>query len=359
MFKWHGLLAVSLIVLSVSCQKDYDFSQPEVKVNLPSESVLHMISATADLPYEAPQTVEARNDLSIIDYFEFKPEFSVFLQAINRLPGLALVLDNPLIQVTVFAPENDAFNAFLSANGFASVDEVPLDVLNQLLSYHVLLGRMDIDWFKSYMGTLAYADCENGGRLDIYAEVIDPRNAVLNGFVNITRGNLFVGRSFVHVIDQVLPLPMLPDFITLDPNFSMLVDALVRVDLSTDFIIALLAEGPFTVFAPTNEAFQALLDTNPDWNSVSDIPADVLETVLSYHVVPDQNLALQALSAGRTMETLATDGMGNALTLSSSVTETSIQITGGSSTAIILDGIRAEIQSNNGVIHAIDTVLLP
>jgi len=363
MFKWHVLLMAGLIVLGVSCQKDYDVTQPKADVDLPSAEVLQMISATAELPFDAseqlPDAIETRNELSIIDYLEFKPEFSVLLQAINRLPGLALLLDNPLLQVTVFAPENDAFNAFLSANGFASVDEVPLPVLNQILSYHVLLGRMDIDWFKNYMATLGYADCEFGGRLDLYAEVIDPRNAVLNGTTNITRGNLFVGRSFVHVIDQVLPIPMIPDFVTLDPDFSILVEALIRPDLSTDFVVALLGEGPFTVFAPTNEAFVALLDSNPDWNSLDDIPTEVLETVLSYHVVPNDNLALHELSLGTTAETLATDADGNPLTLTSEVEGTSIQIVAGSSTATILDGIRAEIQSNNGVIHAIDTVLLP
>jgi uncharacterized surface protein with fasciclin (FAS1) repeats len=47
---------------------------------------------------------------------------------------------------------------------------------------------------------------------------------------------------------------------------------------------ALTGKGPFTVFAPTNAAFQALLDTDDNWNELADIPVATLESVLSYHV---------------------------------------------------------------------------
>lgn len=67
--------------------------------------------------------LEARNEqLNVYKYLTFKPELQVFLQAVDRIPGLSLLLKNQLLPVTVFAPINEAFVAFLAENGFASLE---------------------------------------------------------------------------------------------------------------------------------------------------------------------------------------------------------------------------------------------
>ena len=75
--------------------------------------------------------------------------------------------------------------------------------------------------------------------------------------------------------------PSAVDFAVDNADFSSLVAALTQADL----VSTLQGDGPFTIFAPNNAAFQALLDSNADWNALSDIPTDVLTSVLTYHVV--------------------------------------------------------------------------
>ena len=81
------------------------------------------------------------------------------------------------------------------------------------------------------------------------------------------------------------------DLASADSNLSILVQALQRADL----VSALQEDGALTVFAPTNEAFQALLDSKAAWNSLDDIPVETLKSVLLYHVLPiyapSQNLS--------------------------------------------------------------------
>ncbi|NJL75074.1 MAG: hypothetical protein HC892_08615 [Saprospiraceae bacterium] len=242
------------------------------------------------------QPLEARNEqLNVYRYLTFKPELRLFLQAVDKIPGLSLLLKNQLLPVTVFAPVNEAFIAFLAENGFASLDEVPLDVLSRVLSNHIILGKKDIEWLDEYMKTLAYADCNVRGRLSIYVDVIDPRNAIVNGDVNVIKGNQIVGAGFVHWVDKVIGLSTVLDFALNDPNFSILVEALTCPTLSTDFVGALSGDGPFTIFAPTNQAFQNLFAAL-GVTSVCEIPAETLETVLKYHVKPGASIVASMLA---------------------------------------------------------------
>lgn len=120
-------------------------------------------------------------------------------------------------------------------------------------------------------------------------------------------------------------------------DFSLLVEAVVRADLAA----TLSGAGPFTVFAPTNAAFEALLETNPAWNSIDDIDVDVLTDVLLYHVVPANvpSSAIPARADSAADLTLFFDASAP------SVNDASITAT--------------DIEASNGVIHVIDKVLLP
>jgi len=298
-----------------------------------------------------PETLESRNEkLSVYKYLTYKPELKLFLQAVDRIPGLTLLLQNYLLPVTVFAPTNDGFNTFLAENGFASINDVPVAILSRILSNHIILGKKDIEWLDEYMKTLAYADCNVRGRISIYVDVIDPRNAIINGDVKVIKGNQIVGAGFVHWVDKVIGLSKVLDFALNDPNFSILSQALTCPGLSTDFVSALSSDGPFTIFAPTNQAFQNLFAAL-GVSSVCEIPAETLETVLKYHVKPGASIVASMLAREKELHTLA-DG----LFLRSELDGTTIKIIANNSTAKVVLG---DLQGNNGVIHAIDTVLLP
>ena len=134
-----------------------------------------------------------------------------------------------------------------------------------------------------------------------------------------------------------------------NPIFSTLVAALTDTRHTTDFVGTLTGGGPFTVFAPTNDAFQALLDSNDDWNSLTDIDIATLASVLSYHVVAGANVQSDELVDGQTITafsngTLTIDLDGGA----------KVQTTSGQSVPVAV----ADVQGTNGVVHAIGSVLL-
>ncbi len=125
-------------------------------------------------------------------------------------------------------------------------------------------------------------------------------------------------------------------------NLSTLVQALQTADL----VDALSGPGPFTVLAPVNSAFQALLDSNEAWNNLEDIDEDLLRQVLLYHVA-EGTVNSADLSEGDELTMLS-----GAIVTVTSVSQT---ITFNNS-ANVLEG---DIAASNGVIHIIDAVLVP
>jgi uncharacterized surface protein with fasciclin (FAS1) repeats len=292
---------------------------------------------------DAPQP-----DPTVFEFVQNNSDFDILRSALERT-GLDALL-NTGGPFTVFAPDDDAFQAFLTNAGIASINDIPVDVLTQVLTYHVIGGE-----FRSTNLVTGYVSTASATKFgsDIYADLyvnID-NGVVLNGSVNVDQADVVVENGVIHVVDQVIALPNVVTFAVSNPNFSILVQALTRTDLTTDFVSVLSGEGPFTVFAPTNAAFQALLNSNPTWNSLNDIPADVLEKVLLYHVTAAGNVRSTDLTDGQVVPTLAS---GETFTID--LTGPTPRINAGSNSANI---IATDVQSTNGVIHAIDTVILP
>jgi uncharacterized surface protein with fasciclin (FAS1) repeats len=128
-------------------------------------------------------------------------------------------------------------------------------------------------------------------------------------------------------------------------DLSFLVEAVVAADL-----VDALNSGTFTVFAPNNAAFQALLDSDPAWNVISDIPVETLTSVLLYHVVEGE---VKAADLSDTyVNTLSPGPNSEPLSLQ-------INVSGG----VFFDGdaapLSTDIQTSNGVVHVIDKVMMP
>jgi len=145
----------------------------------------------------------------------------------------------------------------------------------------------------------------------------------------------------VHVIDKVILPPTVVDIALQNSNFSTLVAALVKAGL----VEALSAAGPYTVFAPTNAAFDAAF-VALGVSGLDDLSAEALTPILLYHVVPDNVLASEV-----------TTGMVPTLN-----TESNISIT-VSDMGVMLDNsanvVATDVQGSNGIIHVIDSVILP
>ena len=250
---------------------------------------------------------------------------------------------------TVLAPTNDAFAAFLSANNFNSLEDVPVDILTKVLLNHVISGSLiSTDLSTGYANTLA-TSAASQTQLSIY---VDTSNGVrFNGVSSVSAADILAVNGVIHKVDAVIGLPNIVTFATADPNFSTLVSALTRSDLTTDFVGVLStdsAPAPFTVFAPINDAFNRLL-TELNLASLSEIDEPTLDVVLKYHVVGGANVLDSNLTDNLTISTLSGD--------------ITADITGGArltdSNGRVSDIIATNVQANNGVIHAINNVILP
>ena len=123
-------------------------------------------------------------------------------------------------------------------------------------------------------------------------------------------------------------------------QFSILVQAVVKADL----VDALSADGPYTVFAPTNEAFEALF-ANLGVNGIDDLTKDQLKPILLYHVVN-----------GAVWSKDIKSGMVSTLNETASV-----EVKKSNSKVMVNNSnvVSADIEGSNGVIHVIDQVLVP
>ncbi|NRA50170.1 MAG: fasciclin domain-containing protein [Phaeodactylibacter sp.] len=252
---------------------------------------------------------------------------------------------------TVFAPDNAAFQALLDSNpDWNSLDDIPVATLTAVLTNHVVAGEVtSSDLMAGFYPTLS-ATGFGDATTSLYVNL--DNGVVLNGGPEVVAPDVDVDNGVIHGVNEVILPPTVVDFAVANPGLSSLVAALTRSDLSTNFVEALSGAGPFTVFAPSNDAFQALLDSNDDWNTLADIPVGLLETVLSYHVSSGVNARSTDLSDGMMVSTLAE---GETLQVDLSNPDAP-QIVAGSSTATV---VAADIQGANGVVHVIDTVLLP
>lgn len=252
---------------------------------------------------------------------------------------------------TVLAPTNDAFAAFLSANNFNSLDDVPVNVLTKVLLNHVVSGSLTAsDLSTGYANTLA-TSAASGSAMSLY---IDTSNGVkFNGVSSVSSADIIAVNGVVHKVDAVIGLPSVVTFATADPNFSTLVSALTRDDLTTNFVGILSTDSstspaPFTVFAPINDAFNKLL-AELNLTALSEIDEPTLDLTLKTHVVGGANVLDSDLTDNLSITTL-----GSPLTAN---------ITGG---ATLTDArnrvsniIATNVQADNGVIHAINNVVLP
>ena len=226
-------------------------------------------------------------------------------------------------------------------------------MLTQVLLNHVISGSnllsTDLEGTTGYANTLA--DGPNNTKLSIF---YNGNNGVeLNGISDVTTANVSTSNGIVHIVNTVIGLPDVVTFATADPNFSILVDALTR-ESSFTYVSTLQTENgtspaPFTVFAPTNMAFANVL-TELNYNTLGDIPTATLEATLNTHVIAGLNGQDSDFVNGTTYTTLGDD-----LTFST---------TGGGATLTdennrVSNIIATNVQATNGVIHAIDKVVLP
>ena len=272
------------------------------------------------------------------------PELTTLVAALTAADGdLVNVLqgDGPF---TVLAPTNAAFTAFLNANGFDSLDDIPTDVLSQVLLNHVIMSDItSSDLTSAGSGYAAGSATSDYGNISIY---FNTSNGVrFNNTATVSTADIDASNGTIHIIDAVLGLPDIVDHAISNPDFSNLVAALGAAD--GDLVDVLQGNGPFTVLAPNNDAFETFLDGAP----LGGVDTAVLSQILLNHVIGGAVNADFLINAGAGYTNTSATGAGNnAMSLYYNTTD-GVKFNGISSV------FQADVVGTNGIIHGVDTVI--
>lgn len=236
-------------------------------------------------------------------------------------------------EYTVFAPTDEAFAKLPAGTVETLLKPGNKDLLRSILLYHVVEGEVMAE------GVVKLTDVTtvNGQRADI-----GTTDGVTIDGANIVATDVDASNGVIHVIDTVImPVTMtIPEVAKEAKTFSTLLAAVDAAGLTS----TLIGEGPFTVFAPTDDAFAAL----PDGTVAALLRPEnrnKLVEILTYHVVPGRVYADTAVKLD-TAETVAGKDIN-------------IAFRDGGLMINRSQVVAADIEASNGVIHVIDAVLLP
>ncbi|WP_163717331.1 fasciclin domain-containing protein [Mangrovibacterium lignilyticum] len=323
---FFATLAIAILVsfVAVSCSDDNDMTELNTE---PGDivSVLDQITSNPD-DFPTDETKSASLKAK-------KPKFKHLRQALVKAGLVSTVASNEL---TVFAPTDEAFETLFDNLGIGGIDDLTAEQLTPILLYHVVGGTvMSSDLSSGYTETV------NGS-----AVKVDLSSGVLINDANVIIADLKAANGIIHIIDAVLLPPsmnIVETAMSYDPEFTILVQAVVKAGLQE----TLETGGPFTIFAPTNDAFGDLL-TELGYASLDEIPMETLVAVLKYHVV-----------SGRVYSSDLVSGPVNTLNGTFNIDTSTLKITDANSRESGLIPSLLDVQATNGVIHVIDKVLLP
>ncbi len=304
-----------------------------------ANGVIHVID-TVLLP---PADEAAMTEKTIVDLAVEDGRFTTLVAALGAAELVeTLSGEGPY---TVFAPTDDAFAKLPEGTVEALLQDIPQ--LTNILLYHVVPGKMMAADLVKMDGQMVDTALE-GAQIKI---TVDGDKVMLNDDVMVIITDIEAANGVIHVIDSVLLPPAdeaamtektIVDLAVEDGRFTTLVAALGAAEL----VETLSGEGPYTVFAPTDDAFAKLPEGTVE-ALLQDIPQ--LTNILLYHVVPGKMMAADLVKLDGQMVDTALEGA-------------QIKITVDGDKVMLNDDVMViitDIEAANGVIHVIDAVLLP
>lgn len=288
-------------------------------------SVIHLVDEVLVPPPAIAEVAEAAGLTTLVDV----------LGAAN-VPGTEVTFAEALSgegPFTVFAPTNEAFAAIPEA-GFGNdlADVLGAHAFGSAVDSNAVVAAIEAGGVSPE--TLTGADTKTLG-----LSLIDGAVAI-NARVQVTETDIPAANGIIHLVDSVIVPPdvefpgNIVEALSAYPLFSSLVEAAVNAE-DADVATALQGEGPFTLFAPVNPAFEGI-DTTSD-----------LSPVLLYHAIAGaayDSTAVVGLTEPTDFETVNGEDVtvdGEALTVNGNAI------------------LGTDLRTTNGVIHVIDAVLLP
>ena len=319
------LNAANTVKITVTGTGDVFANQAQVNAaDLPADNgVVHSMDAVI-LPGETVADIAIDNN------------FSTLVTAVVTAELLPALTD-PFATLTVFAPDNTAFDDLATALGVTLNDILALPNLQDILLYHVLGTEVDA------------ASVTNGGIVPALSPTNTLKTTVTGTgdvFVNQARvvlTDLTADNGLVHTMDAVvLPNETVAD-IAIDNNFSTLVTAVATAELLpavTDPFATL------TVFAPDNAAFDDLAaELGVTLNDILALPN--LQDILLYHVLGTEVDAASVTNGGIVPALSATNTLKTTVTGTGDVFVNQAQV------------VLTDLTADNGLVHTMDAVVLP
>lgn len=300
--------------------------------------VIHVIDAVLMPPAEMGTPTA-----NIVETAVAAGNFTTLVTALQAA-GLDSTLADENETFTVFAPTDAAFALLGEENIEALVADT--DALTDVLLQHVISGAM-VNSVNAYAANGTAVTTAGGAEIDVLIQ----DGALTVGGATVTTADIYTTNGVIHVIDAVivgdveLPSPpvSLVDVAVEAGSFTTLVSALQATGL--DMTLADL-ESNFTVFAPTDAAFEALGE-----GALDGLTNEQLSNILLYHVIPNASILSQDAIAVAEAES-STVEMANGDEIGLSLSGDTLQV----NTAAVTS---ANVLADNGVIHVIDQVLMP
>ncbi len=237
---------------------------------------------------------------------------------------------------TVFAPTDDAFKKLPEGTIAKLLKPENKAMLVSILKYHVVSGKV----VAADVVKLNSAKTVEGGSVTIK---IKDGSVFLNGNSKVVQTDIAASNGVIHVIDTVLMPPAKKNIVETAVSTNMF-NTLVAAVKAAGLADTLMGDGPFTVLAPTDDAFKKLPAGTIE-SLLKPENKDMLVKILTYHVISGEVRSDQVAA------------MQKAKTLQGQ--KVKIKTKGS---AVMINGakvIKADVEASNGVIHVIDTVLMP
>jgi uncharacterized surface protein with fasciclin (FAS1) repeats len=299
-------------------------------------------SSKDDDPVTPPPPPAAKSITAILGA---NPEYSQLVTALKDAK-LDVTLDKAG-SFTVFAPNNAAFDRFKQSLPLGAKIDLPNILLN-----HVLATKKNAKDLKTeYVSTEAKGI--GSSKISLFVDLVTNKDKVtLNGKSKVTSADNEASNGVIHYVDEVISIPTIVDAAIANPNFKTLISVLTTTEQEATLGVlkAASATSPLTVLAPTNKAFEIVLDPQTGW--AKDATPAQLTTVLQYHVAAS-NVRSSDLTNNKEITTVG----GQKLIVIKSATSVKFQDQDKGTSEVL--GSIVDVQCENGVIHGIAAVLKP
>ncbi|MFN8890409.1 MAG: fasciclin domain-containing protein, partial [Cyclobacteriaceae bacterium] len=308
-----------------------------------SNGVVHVVDAVLVNPSIAPIVG------TIVAPAYFNKDFTTLIAAVNAAsPEILTTLLNSS-KKTLFAPTNAAFTA-------AGITTLPAQAeLDKILKYHVLNSEIRAANLPTNTAPVNSEITTLQGKF--YLSNRGATGVFINGRTKVTQTDIIGSNGVVHVIDRTLspPSQTIAQIATAlstatAPQFTKLLQALSRTEAADILATASNASANITLFAPTDAAFEA------SGINLTTVDGNTLVAVLQKHIISSPTTA-----TGRIFSRDLVTGNVASLNGDIAINATNLTVTSGGVVANILGTTPTlvNVLGTNGVIHAIDKVLLP